>query len=239
MNLELEVRHLAQKNKDAEFICEYEVKDHKIMVMEEEKRQRVITAALKEFTKGYALANMDVLSREAGISKGLIFHYFGSKRGLFLFLLKYSAEIINTEYSKVILNSRDFLENIRAVSKLAMEMTFQYPLVYGFIAKAYFSIKEVFPEGLPKDIPNSNRTLLQQILKNSDNSMFKEDIDREKAQNIVIWTMQGFSDSLLRYGDNLEAYEAHYDELGKEFEEYVELLRRLLYKQQERGRKHE
>ena len=226
---------MARKNKDAEFICEYEIRDHKIMMMEEEKRERVIEAALKEFTKGYGLANIDVLVKEAGISKGLIFHYFGSKRGLFLFLLKYSAETMNTEYSKVILSSRDFLENIRMVSRLAMEMTFQYPLVYGFIAKAYFSIGEVFPEGLPKDLPNSNTTLLQQILQNSDKSLFRKDIDNEKAQNIVMWTMRGFSDSLLRYGDDVEVYKAHYEELMKEFEEYVDLLRKLLYQKIGKG----
>lgn len=222
---------MARKSNDTEFICEYDYQDHKIMTMEEEKRKRVITAALKEFSKGYEVANTDVIAKEAGISKGLIFHYFGSKRGLFLFLLKYSAEIINTEYSKVILSSRDFLENIREVSKLAMEMTFQYPLVYGFIAKAYFSISEVFPEGLPKDMPDSNKILLQQILKTSDKSLFREDIDREKAQNIALWTMGGFSDKLLQYGDDLEVYKSHYDELGIELEEYMELLRKLLYKQ--------
>lgn len=221
---------MAQKNKDAAFICEYEIKDHKIMTMEEEKRERVITAAFKEFTKGYGLANMDVIVKEAGISKGLIFHYFGSKKGLFLFLLKYSGETLSAEYSKVILKSRDFLENIRVVSRLAVDLTFRHPLVYGFIAKAYFSIGEVFPEGLPKDLPNSNKALLNKILESSDKSLFRDDIDHKKAENIVMWTMSGFSDSLLRYGDDIEVYKAHYDECMKEFEEYIKLLRKLLYK---------
>ena len=220
---------LARRIKDAEFICEYEIKDHKIMIMDEEKRERVIKSALKEFTKGYALANMDSLAKDAEISKGLLFHYFGSKRGLFLFLLKYSGEIMDTEYSKVILSNRDFLENVTMVSKLAMDMSFQYPLVYGFIGKAVFSINEIFPEGLPKDIPNSSSKLLLKILKHSDKSLFRDDIDSEKAQNIVMWTMKGFSDSLLQYGSDIAIYQAHYDKLMKDFEEYVELLRRLLY----------
>ncbi|MTI56416.1 TetR/AcrR family transcriptional regulator [Geosporobacter ferrireducens] len=221
---------MVRKSKDAEFICEYEIKDHKIMTMEEEKRERVIAAALKEFNKGYHSANIDEIIKEAGISKGLIFHYFGSKRGLFLFLLKYSAEIINNEYAKVILSSRDFLENVWEVSKLAMEMTLQYPIMYGFIGKAVFVLNEIFPEGLPKDIPNSNEGLLQEILKKSDRSFFRDDIDRDKAQNVALWTMKGFSDSLLAYGDDLENYNANLDKLMKEFEEYVELLRKLLYK---------
>jgi AcrR family transcriptional regulator len=221
---------LERKKKDSEFICEYELKDHKIMTMEADKRERIIKAALKEFIKGYALANTDAIVKEANISKGLIFHYFGSKKGLFLFLLKYSADIINTEYSKVILSNRDFLENIRMVSMKAVEMTFQYPLIYGFVAKAYFSLNEVFPEGLPKDVPNSNQRLLVQILTTSDKSLFREDIDKDKAQNIIMWTMKGFSDGLLRYGDALQGYTQHYDEFMKEFDEYIVLLRKLLYK---------
>ena len=220
---------MARKKEDAEFICEYEIKDHKIMTMEEVKRERVIAAALKEFNRGYHLANIDEIVKEAGISKGLIFHYFGSKRGLFLFLLKYSGEVINNEYSKVILSSRDFLENMTEVSKLAMEMIFQYPIMFGFVVKAVFVLNEVFPEGLPKDIPNSNKIFLQQVLTKSDKSLFRDDIDKGKAQNIVVWTMNGFCESLIQYGDELENYKANYD-MKEEFEEYVELLRKLLYK---------
>ncbi len=209
---------------------EYDIKDHKIMTMDKTKRERVITAALKEFAKGYSSANMDKLAAEAGISKGLIFHYFGSKKGLFLFLLKYCAQIMDEEYSKVILKDRDFLENVRTVSKLALEVTFRYPDIYAFIGKAVFSINQVFPEGLPKDLPNSNEKLLEKILRASDKSLFREDISIDKAQNIALWTIRGFSDSLLRYGSNIEEYQKNYDDLMKELEEYIEILKRLLYK---------
>ncbi len=222
---------MSKDTKEKPFLGEYDIKDHKIMTMDEEKRKKVISAALKEFTKGYAAANMDNLAIEAGISKGLIFHYFGSKKGLFLFLLKYCAEIMDEEYSKVILKDRDFLDNIRIVSKVAMEMTFRFPDVYAFVSKAVFSINQVFPEGLPKDLPNSNQKLLEKILRISDKSLFRDDISCEKAQNIALWTIRGFSDSLLRYGSNIEDYQKNYDEvIIKEFEEYMEVLKRLLYK---------
>lgn len=222
---------MTKDNSEKSILIEYDINDHKIMTMDNEKRKKVITAALKEFTKGYNAANMDNLAFEAGISKGLIFHYFGSKKGLFLFLLKYCAEIMDEEYSKVILKDRDFLENVRTVSKLAMEMTFRFPDVYGFIGKAVFSINQVFPEGLPKNLPNSNQKLLEKILRKSDKSLFRDDISSEKAQNIALWTIRGFSDSLLQYGSNIEDYQNNYDEvIMKEFEEYMEVLKRLLYK---------
>ncbi|MDR2572521.1 MAG: TetR/AcrR family transcriptional regulator, partial [Oscillospiraceae bacterium] len=65
---------------------------HKIMAMDPEKRDRVINAAMKEFRKGFKSACTDEIVREAGISKGLLFHYFGTKDGLYDFLLKNATE---------------------------------------------------------------------------------------------------------------------------------------------------
>ncbi|ATW23524.1 hypothetical protein DCMF_00800 [Candidatus Formimonas warabiya] len=202
------------------------------MMMGEKKRERVIDAALKEFSKGYMAANTDVIVKEAGISKGLLFHYFGSKRGLFLFLIKYALDIFFAEYEKVISEGHDLLENIRLGSKLKMDMSLRYPLLFGFLVKAYLAMKDVFPEGLPGDLLNLADMGMQQICQrsNNDKTLFKEGIDTERAQNIIIWTMNGFIDSLFRYGDDVEAYKAHYDENVKELEAYLQTLRKILYR---------
>ena len=73
---------------------------------------------------------------------------------------------------------------------------------------------------------------MQQICQKSNNekTLFKEGIDSEKAQNIIIWTMNGFIDSLLRYGDDVDAYKAHYEEMVKELDEYLQILRKILYR---------
>lgn len=227
-----EVRKLARKIDDSEFVKEYDIKEHKFMTMEKEKRERVIDAALNEFSKGYMTANTDVIVKEAGISKGLIFHYFGSKRGLFLFLIKYASDTIITEYEKVISENRDFLENIRTVSKLKADLSFRYPLVFGFLVKAYSSVKDVFPEGPPGDLLNLTYMGMQQICQRSNNeeTLFKKGIDRDKAQNIIIWTINGVIESLFRYGDDIDVYKAHYDQNLKELEEYLQMLRKILYR---------
>ncbi|WP_148132671.1 TetR/AcrR family transcriptional regulator [Candidatus Formimonas warabiya] len=223
---------LARKIDDSEFIKPYDIQEHKFMMMGEKKRERVIDAALKEFSKGYMAANTDVIVKEAGISKGLLFHYFGSKRGLFLFLIKYALDIFFAEYEKVISEGHDLLENIRLGSKLKMDMSLRYPLLFGFLVKAYLAMKDVFPEGLPGDLLNLADMGMQQICQrsNNDKTLFKEGIDTERAQNIIIWTMNGFIDSLFRYGDDVEAYKAHYDENVKELEAYLQTLRKILYR---------
>ena len=201
------------------------------MAMDEERRKRVITVGLIEFEKGYFIANMDNLAKEAGISKGLIFHYFKSKKGFYLFLLKYCSEIIDFEYSKVIIKDRGFLENIRVVSKLAMEMSYRYPDSYNFIGEAVFSINQVFPEGLPKDLPSSTDKFLIKILDISDKSLYRDDIASDKLQSIALWTMKGFNDSIMQYGSGINNYYDNYESIMNELEEYIKILCKLLYKQ--------
>ena len=46
---------------------EINIKEHKIMSMEENKREKVIHAAMAEFIKGYRHASTDVIVRESGI----------------------------------------------------------------------------------------------------------------------------------------------------------------------------
>ncbi|MEM5780278.1 MAG: TetR/AcrR family transcriptional regulator, partial [Lawsonibacter sp.] len=55
--------------------------------LKQEKRDVIINAALTEFAaKGYDLASTNGMVKAAGISKGALFHYFASKKDLFLFL---------------------------------------------------------------------------------------------------------------------------------------------------------
>jgi hypothetical protein len=115
-----------------------------------------------------------------------------------------------------------------------MELSFRYPLIFGFLLKAYSAIKDVFPEGLPGDLPYSSHMIeaMQQISQksNHEKTLFREGIDAEKAQNIILWTMNGFIDSLLRYGDDVDAYRTHYDDMVKELDEYLQILRKILYR---------
>jgi len=222
---------MARKSNDTEFICEYALEDHKIMTMEDEKRERVITEALKEFSKGYAYANTDEIVKQAGISKGLLFHYFGSKKGVFLFLLKYALNIINAKVETVLLENNDCLENIWRASKMKVDLSFEYPAIIEFLAKAAFSLHEVFPEGLPEDVPDlASSMLLNRIMESADKSLFKADINAGQAQHIILWTMNGFIDNLRFDGNDIEDYRPHYDRYMKELESYLQLLRKLLYK---------
>ena len=49
------------------------------------RRERIVSVAMRHFAeRGYEGTRMDAIASELGIAKGSIFHYFGSKAGLFL-----------------------------------------------------------------------------------------------------------------------------------------------------------
>ncbi len=61
--------------------------------LQPEKQKRVLEAAVEEFAqKGYGRASMNQVVERAGISKGALFKYFGSKGGLFGFVYRMALE---------------------------------------------------------------------------------------------------------------------------------------------------
>ncbi|MDR1559864.1 MAG: TetR/AcrR family transcriptional regulator [Clostridiales bacterium] len=62
------------------------------------KRQDILNAAILVFSKHpYRLANTNDISASAGISKGLLFHYFATKKALYLNALEYSTRLVSKQ----------------------------------------------------------------------------------------------------------------------------------------------
>ena len=77
--------------------------NEKFFDLKKEKQDRMINAALKAFAiNGYKRASTDEIVKDAGISKGLLFHYFDTKLGLYEFVYDYSVRYIVMEMSAAI-----------------------------------------------------------------------------------------------------------------------------------------
>ena len=75
----------------------------KFFDLKKDKQDRMINAALKVFAlHGYRHASTDDIVKEAGISKGLLFHYFGSKLGCYTFVYDYSVRYMTLEMKSTV-----------------------------------------------------------------------------------------------------------------------------------------
>ncbi|MCS4470020.1 TetR/AcrR family transcriptional regulator [Clostridium botulinum] len=80
-----------------------------------DKKEAILEAALEEFAiGGYENASTNKIVEKASISKGLLFHYFGNKKGLFIYVYNYYLEFLKRElYIKVDTKERDILERVK------------------------------------------------------------------------------------------------------------------------------
>jgi len=216
--------------KEVNYMVE-DLESHKIMAMEPEKRDRVINAAMKEFSKGYKNACTDTIVREAGISKGLLFHYFGTKDGLYGFILKNACEMIYKEYLSLIdLKQVDFIEKIWQTTLLKMDLSYKFPALFDFLAKAYVELQENPNDEFAGYFNKTRSIAIERALEDIDTTLFKEGIDSKKAANIILWTLNGYSTSQIDSNMRMEDYKKEYERYLEEMKEYIDILRKTLYK---------
>lgn len=84
----------------------------KFYSLSEEKQQRIINAALRIFAQNpYKKANTADIAAAAGISKGLLFHYFGNKQTLYEYLFRYGNDVMRGHISELLPpDESDFFE---------------------------------------------------------------------------------------------------------------------------------
>ena len=65
--------------------------NEKFFSLPEDRQHVMLNAGFAVFSRNaYKKASMDDVAREAGVSKALLFHYFESKSGLYLYLHHYA-----------------------------------------------------------------------------------------------------------------------------------------------------
>ncbi|MDD7148415.1 MAG: TetR/AcrR family transcriptional regulator [Lachnospiraceae bacterium] len=112
--------------------------NEKFFDLKKEKQDRMINAALKLFAEnGYRRASTDDMVKEAGISKGLLFHYFGSKLGLYEFVYDYSVKFLTMELSSVLHQEEtDFFVLRGQIEQAKAAVMKNFPYVQLFLYRA-------------------------------------------------------------------------------------------------------
>lgn len=204
----------------------------KFLSLDSEKQGRIINAAIKEFAqKGYDSASTNEIVKEAGISKGLLFHYFQSKKQLFFFLFDYCYNLVADEfYKKVDLTEPDFFKRIRQAVHIKMDLQTQYPEILTFIQEAFIQDSPDIKDEFDKKKQELNAVNIGIIYDGIDLSKFRDDVDVQKILKIISWTFEKMSDEELHKAKFLPGYKIDYEKLVLEAEEYFEIFIKCFYK---------
>ena len=111
----------------------------KFLSLPQEKQNRIVDAAMTLFGEvGYKKAYISEIAAASGISKALIFHYFGSKKGLYSYLVYYTGKIMVTEeqHERDTAN-KDFFERVAVTIRFRLSIKNRYPAMNMFIDSVF------------------------------------------------------------------------------------------------------
>ncbi|MED4202765.1 TetR/AcrR family transcriptional regulator [Neobacillus mesonae] len=204
----------------------------KFLNLDQEKQDRIINAAIKEFAqKGYDNASTNEIVKEAEISKGLLFHYFGNKKQLYLFLFDYCYDLIADEFFKKIdLSEADFFSRMRQAVIIKMELLANYPELFNFLQAVYLEDSKDIKLEFEKRLQKLLEINFAKMYENIDTSKFRDDIEQEKILKIITWTFEKLSDEELNKAKLSPNHEIDYQKVRIEVEQYFDVLIKAFYK---------
>lgn len=205
----------------------------KFLILDEKKQIRIINAALTVFSeKGYKQASTDDIVSKAEISKGALFHYFGSKEKLYLYLCDYSFTKMTEEfYSKMDINISDFFEKLALSVQVKVKMYSEYPCLFAFIRMVLADTETASRKFISRYMEGIDQKIAQDFFTGFDRTRFKDTLDIDKAVETVRLTADGMVN---------EWHEKHKSQSGAEMleelllitEEYIAFFKKLFYKEE-------
>lgn len=199
-----------------------------LLDLDPQRRDALLNAALKEFTtKGYDNASTNIIAKEAGFSKALMFHYVRSKQELFLGIYDYFSELLNREYySKMDYSIEDIFERLRTSYLLQIALMKQYPRIFDF-EKLSTKTKSVEINAALAERERTKKTY--EIFSHIDASKFKPDLDIEKCKQFILWVNIGFTNQILEDIRKNQGQIPNFDYIISTLDGYLNELKKIFF----------
>lgn len=201
--------------------------------MDEEKRNKIINSAIDEFAKlPYEKASTNNIVKNAGISKGLLFHYFGNKKDLYDKVVEFVLQTLLEQISAQIdWNETDIFERIKQTVIFKIKLGQKYPKMFDFVfnmlsnsnAKSVEEIMIIYEKyGI-----NIGSILNDVYTKNIDYCKFKDQTSIDKSINIIRWTLEKYAEESFMMTGELKNFD--YDKAAQAIDTYIEVLKKAFY----------
>ncbi len=199
-----------------------------------DKQKRIINAACKEFAEnGFEKASTNQIVKNAGIGKGMLFYYFKNKEELYHYLIDYCLNHTIEEYlQKIDTNEPDFIERLKQVARLKTEYHLNNPDMVKFLATLFLKDENEMPERFRKRYKEIMILANSKLYDNIDTTLFRNDIDTEKAFKLIRWSIEGYQQELINQLKNQNLTTLNVDPYWDEFYEYLDVLKTSFYKEE-------
>jgi|SRR5690625_707460 len=197
----------------------------------DDKQKQIINAAMKEFAqRGFDKASTNEIIKMANISKGSLFNYFDSKRGLYLYLIDYAIDIVEQKFLRLVdASKRDLFARLKNIATIKMEFLHRYPNTMQFLSTIFLNDDSI-DENVLKKIKKLQLQADKMTYENIDYSLFREDVDPKKAFQIIRWAFDGYEIEMRAHLKNKDFRKLNFNQYWDEFYEYIDVMKTSFYK---------
>lgn len=194
--------------------------NEKFFELSMDKQDAMINGALKVFAReGYQKASTDVIVKEAGISKGLLFHYFGNKKNLYCFVLEYSARYQMMESVRDLDDrEKNLFERVEKTEENKMRMLRRYPYLDLFLINVQKEADAEVAEEAER-WSSAAADACRKAWSLSDEALLRGNLTVAEAVELILLCMEGYKNRM--YDKCSEP-----EEVLRGFAPYLEILRR-------------
>ena len=195
--------------------------NEKFFDLAREKQDRMINGAIEVFAQnGYKHASTDDMVKAVGISKGLWFHYFGSKEGIYVFTYDYCVKYMLLELSTVVdENERDYFELIRQIALTKTRVVKNYPYMTIFLEEAVYETEQDIVEKTAESRQIYDERMIA-LIKSAEIDHVPDKARRDRIKKLLDYSISGIIREKIREGANA-------DSLYREIKAYIELVKAM------------
>lgn len=209
---------------------EYQPKVHHT-IKDPKKIDRIMQSALENFAEfGYQTAKMENIATDAGVSKGTVFYYFGSKAELLIQVLTKAIEVLNDAADvSVWSEAQSLTEMVTRSTRYKFQLELEYQMEFKVLLKIYIGIGHL-PNELQATITHLIGGYTEVKIENLVGPILeRENFRPELDKTIVVEMMLGIVkqielDSQQLFEENADATMADFEPIIDKVMQYMDVL---------------
>jgi len=191
---------------------------------------------------GYEKASTNRIVQAAGIGKGMLFYYFGSKLELYNALLDQVSEKMEAVCERLLNHPErlGIIETFQHAMRVKLEMYLEEPALMDFLARLYLHPEEVrmteeMASRYERLLSVGERVVVKELFALADSSKLREDIPEARLIAAIGSAIEGYTQYLI--GVVRHHYKGRVSEMDmvgywKECDLFMEDLKKLFYKEE-------
>lgn len=187
----------------------------------ESRKQQILQVCIEEFAEnGYKNASTNTMVNRLGISKGLLFLYFSSKKNLYLYLVEYLTKVMTQDYLRQFSSKPIVLDIFDNLGEFYKGMLKDKPEYLLFMLDAFLKT----PDDLKGEVEESHSKAHTYAFQYLRGGSFRAGVEVELVVDLVHMISYRLGQMVFEEYKNMDVSESGKEELEERIDYFAELF---------------